>query len=54
MSTSPFIFVSHILPGQHVREYLEATASGEDDALQLMIKQYIPQQIQGLDKAMSP
>lgn len=42
MSASHFSVKRHVLPCQHIREYPEATASGEDDTLQLAIKQYVP------------
>jgi hypothetical protein len=39
---SRFVVVEHVLPCQHIREYSHATASGQDEELQLHIKQYIP------------
>lgn len=37
-----FRIVEHTIPGQHVREYPHATRSGQDECLQLAVKQYVP------------
>ncbi len=42
MSAPHFMVRSRVLQAQHIREYPEATASGEDEILELAVKQYIP------------
>ena len=42
MSDEFFRVIEHIVPCQHVREYLGAIKSQKDDALHLAVKQYIP------------
>jgi hypothetical protein len=42
MTSSTFKIVEHILEGQHIREYAQATAFKQEDALKIAIKQYIP------------
>ena len=42
MSTTLFRVQEHILPAQHVREYVRATADGPDTAVHLVLKQYTP------------
>ena len=37
-----FRVVEHKIPGQHVREYAQATAHSQEDVLYLSVKQYIP------------
>ena len=37
-----FNIVEHVIPGQHIREYPNATKHRQEDVLQLSIKQYIP------------
>ena len=37
-----FNVVEHVIPGQHIREYPNATKHGQEDVLQLSVKQYIP------------
>lgn len=37
-----FRIVEHTIPGQHIREYPHATRSGQDECLQLAVKQYLP------------
>ena len=37
-----FTTVEHVIHGQHIREYPNATRYCQEDALQLSIKQYIP------------
>ncbi len=37
-----FRIVEHKIPGQHVREYPNATANSQEDVLYLNVKQYIP------------
>ena len=37
-----FKIVEHVIPGQHIREYPNATRHRQEDALHLAIKQYIP------------
>ena len=34
--------VEHVIPGQHIREYSNATKHSQEDALKLSVKQYIP------------
>ena len=34
--------VEHVIPGQHIREYPNATKNNQEEILQLSIKQYIP------------
>jgi hypothetical protein len=40
--SSKFHIVEHLVPCQHIREYAQATASEQEDVLQLAVKQYIP------------
>ncbi len=40
-----FDVVEHVIPGQHIREYPNATKHHQEDVLQLCIKQYIPRNI---------
>ncbi|KAK1817849.1 hypothetical protein LTR12_007720 [Friedmanniomyces endolithicus] len=42
MSTANFILKTHVLPGQHVREFAGATRHSEEDILLLDVNQYIP------------
>ena len=44
MSTTLFRVQEHVLPTQHVREYVRATAEGPDTAVHLVLKQYTPLQ----------
>ena len=37
-----FNIVEHVIPGQHIREYPNATKHSQEDILKLSIKQYIP------------
>jgi len=37
-----FRVVQHQVPGQHIREYRQATAHSQEDVLHLLVKQYIP------------
>ena len=37
-----FTVVEHVIPGQHIREYSNATKHNQEDVLQISIKQYIP------------
>ena len=39
---SAFRTVSHVVPGQHIREYPTGTKQKQEDVMQLSIKQYIP------------
>ncbi|CAK96186.1 hypothetical protein M747DRAFT_124249, partial [Aspergillus niger ATCC 13496] len=41
-SSGPFRVVEHIVECQHIREYPAATANGQEDVLNLVVKQYIP------------
>jgi hypothetical protein len=41
MAAPPFIITEHVIDGQHVREYLHATRTG-DDAVKLAVKRYTP------------
>ncbi|KAI0026070.1 prolyl aminopeptidase-like protein [Xylariomycetidae sp. FL0641] len=38
----PFHIKTHIVPGQHVREFARATAHSQNAALQIHVKQYVP------------
>ncbi len=42
MASSTFKIIEHILEGQHIREYAQATAFKQEDVLRIAIKQYIP------------
>jgi hypothetical protein len=42
MTSSTFKIIEHVLDGQHIREYAQATAFKQEDALKIAIKQYIP------------
>lgn len=42
MTSSTFKIIEHILEGQHIREYAEATAFKQEDVLRIAIKQYVP------------
>ncbi len=44
MSDVLFRVQEHTIPASYIREYPEATRSGQDETLQLHIKQYIPLQ----------
>ena len=37
-----FRIVEHVIPGQHIREYPNATKNIQEEILQLSIKQYVP------------
>ena len=37
-----FTTVEHVINGQHIREYPNATRHRQEDAFQLAIKQYVP------------
>ena len=37
-----FNVFEHVIPGQHIREYPNATKRSQEDALKLSIKQYVP------------
>ena len=37
-----FNVVEHVIPGQHIREYPNATKHSQEETLKLSIKQYIP------------
>ena len=37
-----FNVVEHVIPGQHIREYPNATKHSQEDALKISVKQYIP------------
>ncbi len=37
-----FNIVEHVIPGQHIREYPNATKHSQEDVLQLSIKEYVP------------
>lgn len=37
-----FNVVEHVISGQHIREYPNATKHSQEDALKISIKQYIP------------
>ena len=38
-----FNVIEHVIPGQHIREYPNATRHHQEDTLFIAIKQYIPQ-----------
>ncbi|KAI0204554.1 Alpha/beta hydrolase family-domain-containing protein [Astrocystis sublimbata] len=38
----PFHIKEHIVPGQHIREWARATATNQEDVLEIHVKQYIP------------
>jgi len=42
MSSSLFRVDEHVLPCQHIRQYPHATISGQEENLQIAIKQYTP------------
>ena len=42
MFSQVFNIRTHLLPCQYIREYPAATAEGQEDTLQLHIKQYTP------------
>ena len=37
-----FNVVEHVFPGQHIREYPNATKCSQEDALNISVKQYVP------------
>ena len=39
---SVFNVVEHVLPGQHIREYVHSINGPQETVIQLAIKQYIP------------
>lgn len=41
-SEFPFRIVHHVLPGQYIREYPQATSTTQEDTLVLHVNQYIP------------
>lgn len=42
MAPISFSVIEHVIPGQHIREYPNATKLREEDVLQISIKQYVP------------
>lgn len=40
--TSPFYIKEHLVEGQHIREYPNATTHSQEEVLYLSVKQYIP------------
>lgn len=40
--TSCFRVIEHVIPCQHIREYPHATATEQEEVLNLAVKQYIP------------
>jgi hypothetical protein len=40
--SSVFNIVEHVLPGQHIREYVHSINGPQESVIQLAIKQYIP------------
>lgn len=40
--TSAFYVKEHLVEGQHIREYANATAHSQEEVLHLSVKQYIP------------
>ncbi|KAL1964663.1 hypothetical protein VTN77DRAFT_6689 [Rasamsonia byssochlamydoides] len=41
-TSGPFRVVEHVVPGQHIREYPQATSTEQEETLYLAVKQYIP------------
>jgi hypothetical protein len=41
-TSGPFRIVTHAVPGQHIREYPQATSTEQEATLYLAVKQYIP------------
>lgn len=39
---SSFRVVQHVVNGSHTRDYISATANGDEDTPRLSVKQYIP------------
>ncbi|KAK3623219.1 hypothetical protein LTR56_021698 [Elasticomyces elasticus] len=44
MSTAVFSITEHSIPTSHIREYARSTADGQEDVLQLAVKQYTPKE----------
>ena len=44
MSTAFFRVHEHTIQSSHIREYPRATADGQEDVLQLAVKQYVPRE----------
>ncbi|KAK5134116.1 hypothetical protein LTR08_006891 [Meristemomyces frigidus] len=44
MSTAAFHIHEHAIPTSHIREYPRDTADGQEDVLQLAVKQYVPRE----------
>lgn len=42
MSEENFECITHIVPGQHIRQYARGTAERQEDELKLVVKQYKP------------
>lgn len=42
MALKHFDVAQHVIPGQHIREYPNATRSKQEEILHLAVKQYIP------------
>ncbi|KAI0405092.1 Alpha/beta hydrolase family-domain-containing protein [Xylaria palmicola] len=43
-SSFPFHVKEHVVAGQHVREWARATATRQEDALRIHVKQYVPKE----------
>lgn len=41
-TSGPFHIVEHVVPGQYIREYPQATSTSQEETLYLAVKQYIP------------
>lgn len=39
---SVFNIVEHVLPGQHIREYVHSINGPQETVIQLAVKQYVP------------
>lgn len=37
-----FKIIEHVIPGQHIREYPNATKHRQEDVLKIVVKQYVP------------
>ena len=42
MSTKHFRIEPHVIPGQHIREYPNATRASQEETLKLAINHYVP------------
>lgn len=42
MSSSNFRITTHVVPGQHIREYPRALVHDQEEVLHVVVKQYVP------------